>query len=126
MSIGISKTTLRLAVISILATGFIHTIEAPDAFHEASYKGWLFCLNGLGALLAALGIYLNKKTWGWNLGFLIAALSIILYVISRTAGLPNIPAEPDEWFEPLGVAALLAEGIFIVMFARASRPARYK
>ena len=112
MSIGISKTTLRLAVISILATGFIHTIEAPDAFHEASYKGWLFCLN--------------KKTWGWNLGFLIAALSIILYVISRTAGLPNIPAEPDEWFEPLGVAALLAEGIFIVMFARASRPARYK
>ena len=35
---------------------------------------------------------------------------------SRTVGLPFIPAEPDAWFEPLGVAAMIAEVLFIVVF----------
>jgi hypothetical protein len=116
-----SKTILWLGIISVMATGLIHAIEAPDAFHDAAYKGWLFCLNGLGALLAAIGIYVHNKHWGWNLGFLVAALSIVLYVASRTVGLPNIPAEPDAWFEPLGVVSLCAEGLFIIFFIKTSQ-----
>ncbi len=113
-----SKIVIWLGISMILVTGLIHAIEAPDAFGDAAYKGWLFCLNAFGAAISGLGIYLHKKTWGWNLGFLIALLSIIFYVISRTIGLPYIPAEPENWLEPLGVVSLLAESIFIAAYMK--------
>ena len=79
----------------MIATGLIHMIEAPGSFFEAAYKGWLFYANGLGAAAAAYGIYRGKSSWGWTLGLLIAAGSVVGYVVSRTVGLPQIPAEPD-------------------------------
>ncbi len=51
-------TTLKwLAMAALLGTGFIHTVEARDAFGEATYKGLLFIANGVGALVATVGVY---------------------------------------------------------------------
>ena len=110
-----SKTMMWVGIALIMVTGLIHVIDAPDSFEEAAYKGWLFCLNGAGALVAAFGIF-RGRAWGWNLGFLIAAGSIVGYTLSRTVGLPQIPAEPDAWLEPLGVAAMSAEGLIVLLF----------
>ncbi len=111
------RVFLWFGIVLILITGLIHVIDAPDSFSDAVYKGWLFYANGAGALVAAYGIY-RGHNWGWNLGLLIAVGSLIGYVISRTVGLPYIPAEPDAWLEPLGVASLVAEGLFVVVFIR--------
>ena len=107
-----------LGITLIVATGLIHAVNAPDSFQEAAYKGWLFCANGMGALVAAYGISRGKRSWGWNLGLLIASGSLIGYVASRTVGLPHIPAEPDAWLEPFGVASLIVEGLFVAVFMR--------
>ncbi|MBI5416225.1 MAG: hypothetical protein HZA29_05360 [Candidatus Omnitrophica bacterium] len=101
----------------ILATGLIHLADAPDSFEEAAYKGWLFCANGVGALAAAVGIYRGRRLWGWNLGLLIAVGSMIGYTASRTTGLPLIPAEPGAWLEPLGVASLTVEVLFVALYS---------
>jgi len=42
-------------------------------------------------------------------------------VSSRTVGLPGIPPEPDAWLEPWGLASLVVEGLFVILFAVASR-----
>jgi hypothetical protein len=112
------------AVVAIVATGLIHLVTARDSFGEATYKGLLFVANGVGALVAAVGVY-RDRNWGWLLGALVAGGAFLGYVISRTAGLPGLPAEPDAWFEPLGVASLVAEAVFLIVFAvtlRHSRP----
>ena len=109
------KIIVMLAILAILVTGAIHFKDAPDAYGDAHYKGVLFALNGVGALIAALGIGLGARSWGWGLGLLIAAGSIVGYVASRTVGLPGLPAEPDAWLEPLGVLSLIAEGIFTAL-----------
>src|SRR4051812_45760222 len=93
-------------------TGLIHLIETPDNLSEAPYKGVLFALNGLGAFVAAMGIYRGARSWGWGLGLLIAGGAIIGYVISRTVGLPGLEVDP-EWFEPLGVLSILVEVGFV-------------
>ena len=111
------KIIVVLAIIAILATGAIHAKLAPEAWGDAHYKGILFALNGLGALLCAVGIWLGARSWGWGLGLLIAAGSIAAYIASRTIGLPQLPAEPDAWLEPLGVASLIAEGLFVALAA---------
>jgi uncharacterized membrane protein YfcA len=109
-----------IGIVLILVVGLIHVIDAPDSFHDAVYKGWLFYTNGAVAVVAAYGIY-RKECWGWGLGLLVAAGSFLGYVASRTVGLPLIPAEPDTWLEPLGVASLIAEAAFIAIFIMRAR-----
>ena len=115
--INVPLIIVVLAIAAILATGAIHFIDTADAFKEMPYKGILFALNGVGALLCAVGIGLGARSWSWGLGLLIAAGSIAGYIASRTVGLPGIPAEPDAWLEPLGVASLVAEGLFVALAA---------
>ena len=111
-----SSTLKWLAVAAILGTGFIHAVEARDAFGEATYKGLLFIANGAGAVVAAVGVYRNRRELGWWLGLLVAGGAFLAYAASRTVGLPGLPAEPDAWFEPMGVASLVCEGLFIILF----------
>ena len=49
------------------------------------------------------------------------------YVISRTVGLPGLPAV-EEWLEPLGLLSLLVEALFVglclTIFVRPPKEAR--
>jgi hypothetical protein len=112
-----SRIIKLLAIAAILGTGLIHVVEAREAFGEAAYKGLLFVGNGAGALVAAVGIYRNQRALGWLLGLLVAGGAIVAYIASRTIGLPGLPAEPDAWLEPMGVAAILCETSFVILFA---------
>jgi hypothetical protein len=100
----------------VLATGLIHGVEGPAHYHEAAYQGLLFFLNAAGALVAARGIYRSEKLWGWTLGVLLSAGALMLYLISHTIGLPGLEID-EEWFEPLGVASLLVEGLYVLVYA---------
>lgn len=112
------------AVAALLASAMVHFVEAPAAFGEMTYKGLLFVANGLGALVAAAGILRGAWLWGWLFGLVLSAGALAGYVASRTIGLPGIPAEPDAWLEPWGVASLLAEGLFVLLFLVAYRARR--
>lgn len=98
----------------MVVVGLIHMVDAPDSFSEAAYKGVLFAANGLGAALAAFGIY-QRRTWGWDLGGLVAAGAFVGYVVSRTVGLPGLGVD-DAWLEPLGVLSLVVEAVFVGLF----------
>jgi uncharacterized membrane protein HdeD (DUF308 family) len=111
-----SRSLKAVGVLAIVATGLIHLVTAQDSFGEATYKGVLFVANGVGALVAAVGVS-QDRDWGWLLGALVAGGAFAGYVLSRTVGLPGLPAEPDAWLEPLGVASLIAEAVFLVAFA---------
>ncbi|HXY32248.1 MAG TPA: hypothetical protein VEI06_16190 [Gemmatimonadaceae bacterium] len=110
-----------VAIAAIACTGLIHFTEARDAFGDATYKGVLFLANGVGSLVAAWGVYRDRRGLGWMLGLVIAAGSVAAYVLSRTVGLPGLPAEPENWLEAPGVASLVCEGAFILLFFAAER-----
>jgi hypothetical protein len=112
-----SSLLMGLAIAFIIVAGLIHLVTAPDEFTEATYKGLLFVANGVAAFVAAVGIYRGSKTWGWGLGLLVAGGAIIMYVVSRTLGLPNLGVD-DEWFEPIGVLSLIVEGVYVVLALR--------
>lgn len=120
----VSRTSTWGAVVALLATALIHFVEAPAAFAEAPYKGILFVANGVGALIAAGGIFRGTWSWGWLMGLVVAGGAMVGYVASRTIGLPGIPAEPDAWLEPMGVASLVAEGVVVLLFLAALRARR--
>jgi hypothetical protein len=43
----------------------------------------------------------------------------MLLSVSRTVGLPGLEVD-DEWFEPMGLASLVVEGLFVVLYAYVS------
>lgn len=95
-----------IAILLILLTGYLHLITAPEEYGEAPYMGWLFIANFLGSLVSAVGIYRQKLWWGWVLGILITAGSILGYIQSRTLGMPGMEVEP--WPNLSGIAGALS------------------
>src|SRR5437763_3162112 len=111
----VPEWAVSAGIVLILLTGLIHVIDAPSSLDDAVYKGVLFALNAAGALIAAVGIARGERAWGWALGLPVAAGAFIMYIVSRTAGLPGLP--PDDWMEPLGLLALAVEGAFTAIAA---------
>lgn len=99
----------------ILSVGLIHLVDASGSMAESAAKGISFYLNAAAAGVAAIGIYKARMSWGWGLGALVAAGAFAGYVVSRTVGIFGIP--PDVWMEPIGVLSLIAEGLFVTLFA---------
>lgn len=104
------------AIASILLTALIHLVEAPEYFEAAAYLGLLFVVNGIGGLIAAVGIWRENGLWGWALGAIVAGGAFVAYIISRTLGLPGFGE--TEFFEPAGVLSLVVEGIFLALYAK--------
>ncbi len=113
---SLPKIVVWLGILTILVTGIVHFIDAPDSMSDVAYKGILFYANGIGALVAAWGIFRNRSMWGWHLGALVAGLAFVGYIASRTIGLPLLPPEPDAWLEPMGVISLVAEAGFLAVY----------
>jgi len=116
----LSRTPTWAGILLVLATGLMHGVEGPAHYHEAAYEGLLFFLNAAGALVAARGISRGATLWGWTLGALLSAGALMLYIVSRTIGLPGLEVD-EEWFEPLGVASLLVEGLYVLVYASVVR-----
>ena len=98
-------------------------IVMPEYLEENTTVEVFFILNVIGALVSAVGIYRHARGWGWGLGVLVAGGAFVAYILSRTVGLFGF--YEDEWGEPLGVASLVVEALFVIVAARAlAQPAR--
>ncbi len=102
-----------IVIVGLLNFHIPHVLlERPQYVGFASYLlESVFLANLLGALVAAVGIYRNAR-WGWSLGVLFAATSLVLYIAQETVGLPGLPR---NWLEPSRILALVIEGLFVVL-----------
>ncbi len=103
------------AIVLIVVVGLIHLIGAPPHYRWAPYLGVGFVVNFIGALVAAVGIY-RDALWGWLLGALVAGGALVMYVVSRSVGLPGYEHAVGRWTGPLGVVSLVVEALFIAVF----------
>lgn len=111
---------LRWAAVALISlVGLIHLVEAPEYFVEqGALWGPAFLANAAGSAVAAVGISRGVKSWGWTLGALIAGVTFVGYLISRSVGLPGLSGV--TFLEPIGLASLLTAGIFLALYVKAS------
>ena len=116
MSDSTVQSTLKLAaILLIFAVGLTHLIGAPPHYRVAPYIGVGFVVNFIGALVAAVGIY-RDALWGWLLGAVVAGGALVMYVVSRSIGLPGFEHAVGRWSGPLGVLSLVVEALFLAVF----------
>ena len=109
------RILIAAAILLIIAVGLVHLRGAPPHYRVAPYLGVGFVANFIGALVAAVGIY-RDALWGWLLGALVAGGALVLYVVSRSVGLPGYEHAIGRWFGPLGVISVVVEVLFIAVF----------
>jgi hypothetical protein len=112
---SIQRIPKLAAIVLIVVVGLSHLIGAPQHYRVAPYIGVGFVANFIGALVAAVGIY-RDVMWGWLLGALVAGGALIMYVVSRSVGLPGFEHAVGRWSGPLGILSLVVEALFITIF----------
>ncbi len=103
------------AILLIVAVGLVHLAGTPQHYKAVPYMGVGFVVNSIGALVAAVGLY-RDVLWGWLQGALVAGGALLMYVVSRSVGLPGFEHAVGRWSGPLGVLFLVVEGLFIAVF----------
>lgn len=96
----------------------IHLALAPDHLAEMRYIGVLFVIGSalLGMVMAGLASDRDRlRVPAWIGGSAVSAVEFVLFVISRTAGLPG--GYLEEWTGSvenyLGLASLFVELVFV-------------
>ena len=116
---GLTAGTLALvAGLSGLAGG-IHLSVAPEHFDEWWGYGVFFLLAALGegALVVALAV--RPRAWVVHAGIWGSLLTMLMYLVSRTSGIPLGPAEGAvEAVELPGITATVAEGAIVIVLCR--------
>lgn len=100
----------------------IHLSLAPAHIGEMPYVGVLFVIASLvlGAVMVGLASdHDSMRTPAWIVGSIVCALELILFVVSRTSGLPL--GYRETWTgsveDLLGLGSLFVELVFVVCAA---------
>ncbi|HUK70267.1 MAG TPA: hypothetical protein VLW50_16175 [Streptosporangiaceae bacterium] len=99
----------------LIAVGAIHALEIQ---HQLSGAVWLtagFWLLAVVAPIAGLWLVLSPTLLAWRFGGALCLLTAAGYCLTRSTGMPGDPADVGNWLEPLGVTALITEGIVVLL-----------
>jgi hypothetical protein len=102
-------------VVLLLGIALIHLLDAIPKFEEAKYVFVLYLLLMAGSLLVGAFLLRTDSRLAWTLVTLIAGLTLLGYILSRTTGLPNFKDDIGNWSEPLGLASLFTEGVAVLL-----------
>lgn len=116
----IRHTAVRgLGFAGLLGIALIHLLDVIGKMHETPYLGVMYILLMGSSIGVAFLILHRGSRLAWTAGGLLAAMTLIGFILSRTTGLPNANADIGNWSEPLGLASLLVESAFVVLSAYA-------
>jgi hypothetical protein len=114
-SIARDTLTRGLAVVGLLGIALIHILDAIPTFSQLPYKGWMYTALILSALTVAGMLVRGPSRRTWMAAGSLVLGAILAFVYSRTVGLPGAADDIGNWAEPIGVAALFAEGAVLAI-----------
>lgn len=110
------RSPLRwLAAATLAASGAVHIPIIGMHLEEAPYIGYLFIALTAACIALAVAVLLVDSVVVWAAGGVVTALAVVGYVLSRTVGLPQIADDIGNWTDPLGVAAITAETVTVLL-----------
>jgi hypothetical protein len=127
---GTSLTGGLLAVIAALSglAAGIHLSVAPEHFDEWWGYGMFFLAAAAGECALVLLLALRPRSWVIQAGIWTSLATMLMYVVSRTSGIPLGPGKGSvETVDLPGLAATAAEGALVVVLCLllAGRERRY-
>jgi hypothetical protein len=92
-----------------------HIPVTPMHLSEAPYIGWSFVALEIAMAVLAAALLLEDTPLVWAAAGVVPALAIAAYALTRSVALPQIADDVGNWTEPLGVVAVVAEALLVVL-----------
>ena len=105
------------AAVALVVSGVTHVPVTPEHLEEAPYIGVAFIVLTVACAVLAVAVLLSDSSIVWSLSAWTCGLAVVVYAVSRTVGLPQIRDDIGNWWEPLGVSAVLAELVTVALAA---------
>jgi hypothetical protein len=109
------------AAATALTIAAAHVPITPQHLSEAPYIGWSFIALEIAALVLAVALVTRDTPTVWRAAAVVPALAILAYAVTRSVALPQIADDVGNWTEPLGIVALTAEALLVVIAAAHGR-----
>ena len=107
-----------LAVVCLVGVVLTHALDLPDKLVEAHYMAALFGALIIASCALAAMIVLDICTeLAIAVAGVLAAMTIVGYVLSRSVGLPQLEDHVGKWADPIGIVSLVCEAILVVLAA---------
>ena len=103
---------------ALIGVAVVHVLDLPNQLHGALYITAGYVVLIAASAVLAVRVARGPSSWDWGLATIVTAVAVIAYVLSRSVGLPLDSGDIGNWAEPLGIAALLAEGSVLLIATR--------
>jgi hypothetical protein len=120
------------AAIGLITVGVIHALEIQGQLSGAVWLTTGFFLLAVVAPVAGLWLLVYPSPGAWQFGGLTSAAALGGYILTRSVPVPGDTGDRGNWLEPLGLAAIITEGVIVILVisvlasvysaARATRP----
>ena len=92
-----------------------HVPITPTHLREAPYIGWSFIALEVTLTIMAVALILRDTPLVWSAAGVVPALAMLAYAVTRSVALPQIGDDVGNWTQPLGLVALTAEALLILI-----------
>jgi hypothetical protein len=121
----IRHTTLRgVGFIGLLAVALIHLLDVISKLHDTPYLGLMYILLMVASVAVAFAVLHTGRPIVWAAAGLLAALTLVGFILGRTTGLPSSSSDIGNWSEGLGLASMFVEIAVILLSAYALTTSR--
>lgn len=98
-----------------LVAAAAHVPITGQHLSEAPYIGWSFVALEITLAAVATALVLRDTPVVWWAAGVVPALAIGAYAVTRTVALPQIADDVGDWTQPLGVVAVTAEALLLLI-----------
>lgn len=108
-------------VLAVLVAGAAHIPVIAPHLHEAPYMGVLFILLTAACLLSAGVLAVAEVPLAYAFAATCCGLAVLGYAATRLVAFPQLADDVGNWWEPLGVVAVLSELVVVAAAISALR-----
>jgi len=104
-----------VAAIGLMAVGVIHALEIRGQLDGAAWLTAGFSALAIAGPVCGLWLLVRPGRLPWMAAGLICLSAALGYILTRSVAMPGEAGDVGNWLEPLGVTALITEGIVVVL-----------
>jgi hypothetical protein len=124
----ISRLLAVPAALGLLAVALVHLIDGPGSLTDQFYVGGMELALAAACVPLAVLLLTRPVRLFWHAAGALCTAALIVYIASRTVGLPGSTDDIGNWFQTLGVLNVVFEAAVIALAAlvvlrRVRRPA---
>jgi len=105
------------AALGLLAVAFVHLIDGPGSLTDELYVGALELILAAACVPLAVLLLTRPVRLFWHASGALCTAALLVYIASRTTGLPGSTDDIGNWFQTLGVFNVLFEAAVIAVAA---------